>query len=217
MPNLKRLLIVGGGAFGREVLDWARQNAAHGRDWSLGGFLDDRTEVLDGFDVGLPWLGRARDYMPQSGDVFVGALGQVEAKRRILGALRDRGARFVSLIHPTALVGSRTVLGEGVILCPRATVTCDARLGDFVTVNLHSTVTHDVRIGAWSQLSDHVDLCGGVHLGEGVMVGSGVRVLPGVKVGAGAVLGAGSVVLSDVLPGATVTGNPARPLPRPPA
>jgi acetyltransferase-like isoleucine patch superfamily enzyme len=43
-------------------------------------------------------------------------------------------------------------------------------------------------------------------------IGSGATVLCGVRIGAGALVGAGAVVTKDVAPGATVVGNPARPL-----
>jgi len=44
-------------------------------------------------------------------------------------------------------------------------------------------------------------------------IGSGATILGGVRIGAGATVGAGAVVTKDVAPGATVAGNPARPLP----
>jgi acetyltransferase-like isoleucine patch superfamily enzyme len=43
-------------------------------------------------------------------------------------------------------------------------------------------------------------------------LGTGAIVLPGVTIGAGATVGAGAVVTRDVADGATVVGNPARPL-----
>ena len=50
-------------------------------------------------------------------------------------------------------------------------------------------------------------------VGRGASIGSGATILGGVRIGAGATVGAGAVVVGDVEPGATVVGNPARPLP----
>lgn len=47
---------------------------------------------------------------------------------------------------------------------------------------------------------------------RGAAIGSNATILCGLTVGRGAVVGAGAVVTRDVAPGATVAGNPARPL-----
>jgi UDP-2-acetamido-3-amino-2,3-dideoxy-glucuronate N-acetyltransferase len=49
----------------------------------------------------------------------------------------------------------------------------------------------------------------------GASIGSGATILGGVRIGRDALVGAGAVVTRDVEPGATVAGNPARPLVRP--
>jgi maltose O-acetyltransferase len=49
-------------------------------------------------------------------------------------------------------------------------------------------------------------------IGRNVWIDGGAILLPGVTVADDAVIGAGSVVTRDVVPGATVAGNPARPL-----
>jgi len=53
-----------------------------------------------------------------------------------------------------------------------------------------------------------------VRIGRHAWIGGGAIILPGISIGDDAVIGAGSVVTRDVSPGATVMGNPARPLAR---
>ena len=49
---------------------------------------------------------------------------------------------------------------------------------------------------------------------RGASIGSNATVLSGVTIGERAIVGAGAVVTKDVADGATVTGNPARPIPQ---
>jgi maltose O-acetyltransferase len=53
-----------------------------------------------------------------------------------------------------------------------------------------------------------------IRIGANVWIGGGAILLPGVTVGDDAIIGAGGVVTRDVAPGATVGGNPARPVGR---
>ncbi len=88
----------------------------------------------------------------------------------------------------------------------------------------------EVRIGARTQIGPMAQLLAADHprghearakglengrpvtIGADCWIGAGALVLPGVTVGDGATVGAGAVVTRDVAPGATVAGNPARPL-----
>jgi sugar O-acyltransferase (sialic acid O-acetyltransferase NeuD family) len=208
MP-VKQLVIVGAGGFGREVLSWARDTTD---SLPIKGFLDDRSDALDGFakDVGV--IGSISHHRPSEDELYVCAMGNVEFKRRCILLLKERGAVFGRLVHRTAVVGDSAELGEGVILCPFVVIGADARLADFVTVNYHSTVAHDARVGRFSQLHCHVDVTGNVEIGERVTLGSHSSVLPGVKVGDDVTVGSGSIVMGDVNSGLTVFGSPARPL-----
>ncbi|RVT84113.1 sugar O-acetyltransferase [Rhodobacteraceae bacterium CCMM004] len=87
-----------------------------------------------------------------------------------------------------------------------------------------------IRVGDKTQIGPYVQLLAADHprgpadrdaglengrpvtVGRNCWIGAAALILPGVTVGDDAVVGAGAVVTRDVPPGATVAGNPARPL-----
>lgn len=205
--NALRFILVGAGAFGRELINWAEDCGT-----PFAGFLDSSAAALDGFDYRLDHLGTIEDFQPGPDDRLVMAVGDPAAKRGLAALLKEKGARFAQLVHPSAVVARTARLGEGVVVCPHAMVSADARVGDFAAVNALSAVGHDVQLGAYSTLSAQVDLTGWVQVGEACFFGSGARVLPKVKIGAGARIGAGATVLRNVPEGATMYTAPAKKL-----
>jgi sugar O-acyltransferase (sialic acid O-acetyltransferase NeuD family) len=210
MKALPKLVIVGAGGFGREMLAWARQSVQFENSWTIKGFVDDNPHALDGKMTPAPLLGPVREHQPASDEVFICAMGIPEVKRRCSELLIGRGARFTQLIHRTAVVGDNVEMADGIVLCPYVVVSGNNRLGQSVAINLHSSVDHDASVGDWSQINCHCDLTGAVQIGREVFVGSSVCIIPGVSVGDRAYLGAGSVVLRDVPAGAKMFGVPAR-------
>lgn len=220
----KKLIIIGAGGFGREILAWAQdvqrdesasnaddsESNPQSLDWEVAGFLDGNSDALSNFDIDIPIVGDPSSYQPNDDERFVCAIGDPATKLSVCQTLIERGAQFVNLIHPTALVGPRCELGIGTILCPFAAVTVDARLGDFVTLNLRAGIGHDVVVGKGSTLNAFCDVTGGAVLGEGVFLGSHAVIAPRVTVGDYARVGAGSVVVRRVKPNSSVMGVPAK-------
>ncbi|MBB5685735.1 DapH/DapD/GlmU-related protein [Sphingobium boeckii] len=210
---MNRLMVVGGGGFGHEVMAWAADCHAAGTLPPLSGYLDDvERGALGGR---LQRIGSVADYSPQAGDELLIAVGAPRTKRQIVDLLRSRGARFAKLIHPSAIIGSNCQHDEGVIICPLAMNTANTHMASFSTLLSFSGLGHDARLGAFSIVSSHVDIMGHATVGEGVFIGSGARVMPGVKVGDDARIGANVVVQRNVSAGLTLFAAPAKSLKMP--
>jgi len=205
----QHLIIVNAGKFGREVYTWAQQSIRAGVPWVVKGFLDDRPGVLRGFNYDTPILGSVESHQPAADELFLIAIGEPQPKRRYCEMLERKGARFATLIHPTALVGNNVVIGEGSIVGPLTQLSCDINLGKHVCFGTNSNTGHDTRIGDYTQVSGSCEINGNAELGNRVFLGSHATILPGVQIGDDAFIGAGSVVLKRVKPGVKMFGNPA--------
>lgn len=211
-----RIIIVGGGGFGRELVAHVGDAHRAGMLAPLGGYIDDAGDVMAAFGHygDVAFLGTLDSYQPQPSDLFTLAVGAPRTKQAIVQRLRARGARFATVIHPSAITSPTCLMGEGVIIGTHAGPGVDTVLGDFVTLNSYSGVGHDARIGAYTTLSGHVDVTGGTQIGEGVFIGSNASILPRVKIGDWASVGAGSMVYRSIKAGTTVYAPPAKLLKR---
>ena len=112
---MKKILIVGAGGFGRELLQWIKDINAEKPTWEIGGFLDDNLQALDGVEIDYPVVGTISDWQPKDDEVFALAMGKPQLKRMVVEKLKSRGAHFAAVIHPTALVSPFAHYGEGQI------------------------------------------------------------------------------------------------------
>jgi len=209
-PNdCERIIIVGAGGFGREVLQWARQ-AWPEHVHKLAGFVSADPTKLDGHAASLPILGSPNDFEPRPTDGFVLGIGIPRIRRVVAEQLEARGARFLTLIHPTAIVADTAVIGPGSVICPYAIVSAAVRLGRFVLVNYHASLAHDAAAGDYAVLSPYAVLAGHSAIGRDVFLGLHSSVGPGIQVGEKSKVSANSAVLASAGPGSLIHGVPSR-------
>lgn len=211
--DCRRILIVGAGGFGREVLQWALHAWPDHAD-RIAGFLSDDPRRLDGFSIGRGILGRVCDYEKTPGDYLLLGIGVPYARRMVAQRLATQGAEFVTLVHPKSAVADSARIGWGSIVCPGAIISDSATLGRCVLVNYHASFGHDSSAGDFAVLSPYATLGGAASIGNDVFLGLHASVGPGVSVGERSKISANSCALSSVPPDSLVYGVPGRVSPR---
>ena len=206
---MKDIIIVGAGGFGREVADWIEDINDVSPTWNVLGFLDDNLDALKGYASDYKVIGKISDWEPKPNQWYACGLAFPRAKRHCVGLLQSKGAKFATIIHPTAIISKFSEIGEGTIITQRSGLNTNTKVGKFVTL-LESRMGHDSSIGDYSTLSGDCNINGHVSIGEDVYVSCGVSIAPSKKIGDGAKIGIGSIVISNVKPGVTVFGNPAK-------
>lgn len=208
--------IYGASGFGREVMPVVR--AQYGCDGARLVFIDDGAaasgDQINGHEV-LAWP----EFAEQADDNAAVAIAIADAaiRERLTDRCTDAGIALCDVRADNVVVGDDVLVGEGAILQPFVMLTSSIRIGRGFHANIYSYVAHDCVIGDFVTFAPGVKCNGNVHIEDRAYIGTGAILRQGTPdkplvIGAGATVGMGAVVTKDVPPGATVVGNPARPL-----
>lgn len=160
-----------------------------------GTILEHNIRIADGVQIG-------KNCRIKSGSV-IGEDG--------FGFERDIDGTPIRMIHLGGLrIGDRVEIGS-------LNTVCQGTLGptiidDDVKTDDQVHIAHNCRIKRKTIITGGVVLAGGVTVGEEAWLGPNSTALHGLHIGDRAFVGLGAVIIRDIAPGATVVGNPARPL-----
>lgn len=207
---MKNLFIVGARGFGREVFISALDSKGYGTEFEIAGFLDDDEHALDGLDGYPPIVDSVENYVPKKNDVFITALGDVEAKKKYSNIILKKGGVFISLIHKGRMIPPSSSIGKGCIIMRDVGISTNVKIGDFASIMVQCVIGHDAKIGSWSHISPFIFMGGKSEIKENVQLYVRSTILPGITIGKNSIVGAGSVVFKNVDEETTVFGNPAK-------
>ena len=212
--NLKRVIIVGAGGFGREVLWLLRECNEVALEktgqplYQIAGFVDANNKEDQLCDV--PILGSYDWFLTNRDTYAVCAIGNPRTRQLVVQKLTDLGVAYFSVIHPSVRMSQYVEIGEGSIVCAGAILTTQIKVGKHVHININSTIGHDVVLGDFSTVAPGVNVSGQVFIGQGCDLGTNSSIIQGLKVGMGVVIGAGAVVNKDIEDNTVAVGIPAK-------
>ena len=208
---MRKIVIVGAGGFGREVLEIFKDDNTIENKWEIIGFVDDNSDIheqmINDFSVvgGLDWL------IENKADVScVIAIGEPKTKKLISDKLEANNVKFVNAIHPSVIMSEYVKLGNNVIICAGCILTVNITIGNHVIINLNSTIGHDVIIEDYCSMMPAVKINGNNHLNKGVYVGTGASFIHQVTIGSWTTIGAGAAVVKDIPDNVIAVGVPAK-------
>lgn len=208
------LVIVGSGGHGREIAGIVQVLCEGNSEYELLGVVAQAADDDDLLTArGIRHLGGNEVLSRHVGEYVVG-VGDPEVRRSIDRTYSTSTCVPAVIVDPTAWIGADLEPGPGFVAFPGVVVTTNVYVGRHVHLNAGSTVSHDCVLGDYVTLSPGCHVSGNVTLEEGVTLGIGAVVRQGVTIGAATFVGAGAVVVSDLPPGITAVGVPARPIER---
>ena len=203
---MTKIVIIGAGNYAAEVTACFEGISLNDQPLEIKGYIDYEYNIdkyWKKYNLEKPVLGDIDNYKFQEDDYFVIGMFNFKFRRKMINQVKEKGGKFLNLIHPTAIVEKNAVLGTGNIIFPHSFVGASAQIGDFNALNLQSIVSHDCRVGSNNIIATAI-LCGNVHAGDDNLFGVRSTILPGIKVGSRNIIQAGMTVDKDVSDGSVV-------------
>ena len=184
----KKIIIVGAGEHGQVVKNCLRLLS----DFEFAGFLDD---TKSGEDI----LGGFADFENFLADhLFYIAVGNNRDRKAVFEKFHTAGAKFATIIHPTATLELQVKLGVNVFMGAHTYININTIVGDNTIINNGCIVEHDNIIGSHSHLTPGVVTGGGAKIGNNVLVGLNCSIRDHITIGDNCIIGMGTVVVKDL-------------------
>lgn len=164
---------------------------------------------------GIPYLGKDEhilQYKLNEVELVLG-IGMVEPnglREKVFRYFSHKGYHFKTILHPSIIMASSVILGEGVQIMAGVIIQTNAKIADNTIINTGAQIDHDCLIAKNVHIAPGATLSGAVHIGESTHVGTGATIIQNIVVGSNCLIGAGAVVVKNLTDNVKAYGVPAK-------
>ena len=197
---MKHIIIVGSGGHGAELDDYIkyRNNINPVNELKVIGFLDDNPANYANYKLSAPLIGGVRDHIVRKDVEYLMGIANLTYRKLFVDRYTRDGARFISLIHPTAYISESATIGEGVVIGPMVNLGPNVKIGVHTLINSRASMGHDTQLGQFNFISPNVCFSGFTSVGDENLFGINSATIPGITVGNRNKITAGMVLDKNV-------------------
>jgi sugar O-acyltransferase (sialic acid O-acetyltransferase NeuD family) len=197
---MKEIIIIGAGGHAAELRDYIGHynHSNPPENIRVKGYLDDDEDNFGKYAYPEPFLGSIKNHLVDKNELYLMGIANLAYRRPIIEKFVREGAKFIGLIHPTALVSPSARIGKGVVISHNASVGPKAVIGDYCVLNSRCTIGHDSVLGRYNFISPQVAISGNTIIGDENMLGTNACTIPAKRIGNNNVVAAGMVIYKDI-------------------
>ncbi len=143
-------------------------------------------------------------------DFFHICIGDNKARLEIFNSLKEKGAQFITITHPSATVSRASVISEGCFIGAKSVIQNGCHISEVCIMNTASIIEHDNFIGKAAQLAPNCTTGGRARIEDMAFIGIGSTILPDITIGKSAFIAAGTTISKDVPENTTMIGYSAK-------
>lgn len=188
----KKVVFIGGGVHTFAINDMLLQ---HKNRFEVFGYVDPQKSTLS-----MEYLGDDENFVNNAkinkAEIFLmmGVGINVKLREKLFNFYKSKNYKFLTYIHPHAIISPTAIYEEGVIIFPGAVIGANVYIEKNVLIHSNSVVEHRTRVGANSYLAPGVTIAGECVIGKSTLLGINTTVTDFVSIKQGTVIGAGAVV-----------------------
>lgn len=213
MSEVKKIVFLGASTAFYEVSEIIHIINLKEKTYEIIAILDDNIELhgklMRGVKVEGP-LSLASIYTDASFVFGIGSMKTRLIRQEILNKINIEESRFISIIHPTAVVDSSAQLGYGCIIHPGVCIGNNVIIDSFAIIAVNTAIGPYAYIGKFAMITSLVAVLSSVKIGKSVFIGSCSCITENIEIGNGSMIGAGTVVSRNIDKGCFFLGNPGR-------
>lgn len=120
-------------------------------------------------------------------------------RKKVFSAIKEKGYKMTSYIHPTANIANNSVIGIGNIILENSLVQPFVNIGDGNIIWSNVNISHHSSVGNFNYFAPGVSLSGEIKIGDNCFLGNGCIAKNGIQISDYTLIGAAAYVSQDTL------------------
>ena len=204
---MTKIVIIGSGGLASDITTCFEDTASkHYQNLEIKGYIDYEYNIdkyWKRYNFDKPVLDDIDNYSLFENEYYVLGIADVKFRTKMINKVKEKGGRFLNLIHPKAIISKNSHIGTGNIIFPYCFVGANVHIGGFNVLTFQSIVAHDCRVGNNNIIASS-EICGHVEVGDDNFFGVRSTVIPRITLGSRNFIQAGMVVDKDVADGSVI-------------
>ncbi len=187
------LILIGGGFSCLETIDLIRDinKIEKNKNIKILGILDDskNSKKINGVKV-IGKIAEFKYFKKESFFLNIFDKNNRFIRLKLIKKFKIKLSKFISLIHPSCLIGNKTKIGYGVSIYPNSCVFSGSKIGNFTNIMPNCSVASkafidencfigkDVLVGAQSRIKKNNYISNGSTILENIFINEGCRIIP---------------------------------------